>query len=72
LNNIENIDEFINSCFKQGFDIKKYGYLRQEKTPEPIQTIIVQDCSEKDEKIKMLQETLAKLRKEIIDLKTNQ
>ena len=27
LNQINNVDEFINKCFKQGFDIKKYGFL---------------------------------------------
>ncbi len=26
-NNIEDIDDFIYKCFKQGFDIKKYGFL---------------------------------------------
>ena len=31
LNNIENINDFVNSCFKQGFDIKKYGYLRKDQ-----------------------------------------
>ena len=26
-NNIENVDEFIYKCFRQGFDIEKYGFL---------------------------------------------
>lgn len=27
LNNIEDVDKFISDCFKQGFDVKKYGLL---------------------------------------------
>ena len=27
LNNIEDVDKFFQQCFKQGFDIKKYGLL---------------------------------------------
>ena len=27
LNNIEDVSLFITQCFKQGFDIKKYGFL---------------------------------------------
>ena len=27
LNNIEDVDKFFQQCFKQGFDIKKYGSL---------------------------------------------
>ena len=26
-NNIENVDDFVYKCFKQGFDIEKYGFL---------------------------------------------
>jgi predicted RNase H-like nuclease (RuvC/YqgF family) len=42
-NNIDNIDEFIYKCFKQGFDIKRYGFLgetEQEKIVEvPVEII---------------------------------
>ena len=27
VNNIENVDDFVYKCFKQGFDIEKYGFL---------------------------------------------
>lgn len=27
INNIENVNQFVTQCFKQGFDIKKYGLL---------------------------------------------
>jgi len=27
LNNVEDVDKFISDCFKQGFDIEKYGFL---------------------------------------------
>jgi hypothetical protein len=27
LNNIEDVNLFVTQCFKQGFDIKKYGFL---------------------------------------------
>jgi hypothetical protein len=69
LNNIESVDNFIESCFKQGFDIKKYGFLPQNNITVPDQiNSSDKDCSEKDKKILMLQETLNKLRKELIEL----
>lgn len=67
LNKIDNIDEFVYNCFKQGFDIKKYGInpikkddIRTEDT-EPIQEDV------DNSKMKMLQETLIKLRKELFE-----
>jgi hypothetical protein len=34
LNNIEDVSLFITQCFKQGFDIKKYGFLGTTNIPE--------------------------------------
>jgi len=90
LNNIDNIDDFMLACLKQGFDIKKYGYLGDEpqKIIEkeiikevPIEIIkevkvevikeipkevIINNESDND-KIKKIQETLQKLRNELLD-----
>jgi hypothetical protein len=34
LNNVEDIDLFVTQCFKQGFDIKKYGFLGKTLTED--------------------------------------
>jgi len=36
LNKIDNVDSFIYQCFKQGFNIKKYGLLGHEPVNEPV------------------------------------
>jgi hypothetical protein len=102
-NNIEDVEKFVKDCFRQGFDVKKYGVLGDEnpsKTVEvqeievikevikeirvevPVEIIkevivekpieltkevIVEKIIEKnnDDKMKMLQETLQSLRKEL-------
>ena len=44
-NNIENVDDFIYKCFRQGFDIEKYGFLGKtlnEGEKELIKEVIVE------------------------------
>jgi hypothetical protein len=36
MNNIGDIDLFVGQCFKQGFDIKKYGFLGGNSTPTEV------------------------------------
>jgi hypothetical protein len=90
-NNIEDVEKFVKECFRQGFDVKKYGVLgdenpsktggveekwvekevireiRVEVPVEVTKEVIVEKIIEKnnDDKMKMLQETLQSLRKEL-------
>lgn len=41
LNNIDDITVFINQCFKQGFDIKKYGLLNEDDEPKIIEKEVI-------------------------------
>jgi hypothetical protein len=92
LNNIEDVDRFIVKCYTEGFNVKKYGLLGDDKEPnviekdvivevikyvdrEVIKEVIVEvpipnidkicDKPEPNDKMKLLQETLQKLRKEL-------
>jgi hypothetical protein len=49
VNNIEDIDLFVKQCFKQGFDIKKYGFLG--KTDEVKERIVEVEVIKEVEKI---------------------
>lgn len=45
VNNIDNVDDFIYKCFRQGFDIEKYGFLGKtlnEGEKEVIKEVIVE------------------------------
>lgn len=72
MNKIYDIDEFVFNCFKQGFDIKKYGinpFKKEEvklEEPKIEETKQIEEVSE-NSKMKMLQETLAKIRKELFE-----
>jgi hypothetical protein len=73
INKIDNIDEFIYSCFIQGFNIKKYGISplklsdNSDKKEENNTKFTEKEILVDDTKIKMLQDTLNKLRKELFD-----
>jgi predicted RNase H-like nuclease (RuvC/YqgF family) len=72
MNKIDNIDEFVYNCFKQGFDIKKYGISPFKKEEVKMEQPKVEETKQIEEvsynsKMKMLQETLAKLRKELFE-----
>ena len=70
LNNIEDIQKYIQYCFKKGYAIDKYG-LTNGKEPEVIEIEvekIVEKVIEKpcdDTKIKLLEGTLQTLKKEL-------
>jgi len=36
-NNIEDVEKFVKECFRQGFDVKKYGLLGDENSSKPIE-----------------------------------
>lgn len=40
LNKIENVDEFVNKCFKKGFDIERYGLLGVETEVKEVEKIV--------------------------------
>ena len=70
LNNIEDIEKYIQYCFKKGYAIDKYGLING-KEPEVIQIevekivekIVDKPCDET--KIKLLEGTLQTLKKEL-------
>ena len=43
LNNIEDIDKFILKCFTEGFSIKKYGLLGDDKEPNVIEIEVIKE-----------------------------
>lgn len=72
MNKIDDIDEFVFFCFKQGFDIKKYGINPFKKEEDKMVQPKAEESKPIEEavdnsKMKMLQETLAKLRKELFE-----
>ena len=70
LNNIEDVEKYIQYCFKKGYAIDKYGLING-KEPEVIEIEIekiVEKVVEKpcdDTKIKLLEGTLQTLKKEL-------
>jgi predicted RNase H-like nuclease (RuvC/YqgF family) len=70
LNNIEDVEKYIQYCFKKGYAIDKYGLING-KEPEVIEIEvekIVEKVVEKpcdDTKIKLLEGTLQALKKEL-------
>jgi hypothetical protein len=36
-NNIEDVEKFVKECFRQGFDVKKYGLLGDENPSKPVE-----------------------------------
>ena len=76
--NIEDVDNFIYLCFKQGFDIKKYGFLGEGVSREVIkevEKIVYQtDDSQINElllKIQQLENEMSKKDKELDELRRN-
>ena len=71
LNNIEDVEKYIQYCFKKGYAIDKYGLING-KEPEVIQIevekivekIVDKPCDET--KIKLLEGTLQTLKKELL------
>jgi hypothetical protein len=43
LNNIEDVDKFITKCYTEGFNIKKYGLLGDDKEPNVIEKEVVKE-----------------------------
>ena len=43
LNNIEDVDKFITKCYTEGFNIKKYGMLGDDKEPNIIEKEVVKE-----------------------------
>ena len=43
LNNIEDVDKFITKCYTEGFNIKKYGLLGDDKEPNVIEKVVVKE-----------------------------
>jgi hypothetical protein len=43
LNNIEDVDKFITKCYTEGFNIKKYGLLGDDKKPNVIEKEVVKE-----------------------------
>jgi hypothetical protein len=71
LNNVENIEQFRFECFKKGYYIEKYGLLGEDDEIKPWEIEVVkevevvktvEDCTECNEKLTMISETLQKLR----------
>jgi hypothetical protein len=83
VNNIENIDNFVNKLIKQGFTIEKYGATPKERIVEiikevPIEKIVTDDQQIKDINDKLdleiakneeLNKKISELNKEILQLK---
>jgi len=70
LNNIDNVDDVINKCLKQGFDILKYGYfpnikninkdeLRREENSKQDEESTSNSNNEKEEKGQYLEKEKA-------------
>jgi hypothetical protein len=71
LNDVENIEQFRFECFKKGYYIEKYGLLGEDDEIKPWEIEVVkevevvktvEDCTECNEKLTMISETLQKLR----------
>jgi hypothetical protein len=43
LNNIEDVDKFISKCYTEGFNIKKYGLLGDDKEPNIIEKEVIKE-----------------------------
>jgi hypothetical protein len=43
LNNIEDVDKFITKCYIEGFNIKKYGLIGDDKEPNVIEKEIIKE-----------------------------
>jgi hypothetical protein len=43
LNNIEDVDKFITKCYTEGFNIKKYGLIGDDKEPNVIEKEIIKE-----------------------------
>jgi len=43
LNNIEDVDKFITKCYTEGFNIKKYGLLGDDKEPNVIEKEVIKE-----------------------------
>lgn len=76
LNDVENIEQFRFECFKKGYYIEKYGLLGEDDEIKPWEIEVVkevevvktvEDCTECNEKLSMITETLQKLRGQISD-----
>lgn len=76
LNDVENIEQFRFECFKKGYYIEKYGLLGEDDEIKPWEIEVVkevevvktvEDCTECNEKLSMISETLQKLRGQISD-----
>jgi len=76
LNDVENIEQFRFECFKKGYYIEKYGLLGDDDEIKPWEIEVVkevevvktvEDCTECNEKLSMISETLQKLRGQISD-----
>jgi Cu2+-containing amine oxidase len=52
LNNIEDVDKFITKCYTEGFNIKKYGLLGDDKEPNIIEMEVVKEIEVIKEVIK--------------------
>lgn len=67
LNKIEDIEAFKVECFRKGFYIEKYGLLGEGEEIEPWEIVHETDCSECDNKLKQIGETLQAMRQTIAD-----
>lgn len=82
LNGIQDVDVFINNCFKKGFDIERFGSLNNSQNERIIEKIVeipveiikyidrevILETKESntEEKVKKLETTLLNLKKELI------
>ena len=65
LNNIFDVDEFTYQCFKQGFDVKKYGFLGKTLN-EGEKDLKTGDIEEKRVEIEVIQEIRVEIPVEVI------
>lgn len=79
-----NIEQFVKKCYISGFAIEKYGLLGEEKEKiiyvvdeekiksyEYQMSVMGKELDDCNKKRKMLEETLSKLREELVNLKNS-